>query len=131
MGDEALAELSSTENRILLTRDVGLLKRRIVSYGYFVRITKPRLQIFEIISRYKLQQKMLPFTRCTVCNGKIERVSKARIINKIDDKTKKYYQDFWHCNTCERVYWQGSHFQKLNKLIEEIRVSALQGVGDE
>ena len=65
--DEELAHTSAAEHRILLTRDRGLLKRGEVIWGYFVRATEPRAQLFEVLRRFNLFHLAEPFRRCLRC----------------------------------------------------------------
>jgi uncharacterized protein with PIN domain/sulfur carrier protein ThiS len=118
--DEYLAEISSTEDRILLSRDRGLLMRKIVVYGYYVRSTNPRQQVVEVARRYNLIPKIEPFRRCAHCNGVIVPVAKDDILDRIQPDTQKYYNDFRLCSACGRVYWQGTHYERMQTFIEEI-----------
>lgn len=52
--DPELAQISSQEHRLLLTRDRGLLKHKIVVYGHWVRSTDPRQQLIDLLRRYAL-----------------------------------------------------------------------------
>ena len=115
--DTKLAEISASEQRILLTRDRRLLMRSIITHGYFVRETDPLKQINEILKRFDLCSATQPMSRCTHCNGNLEDVSKAQVLDKLEPKTKKYYQDFKKCSDCGQIYWKGSHFRKLQQLI--------------
>jgi len=76
--DEELAHISSTEDRILLTRDRGVLMRSIVTYyGYYVRETNPQQQVVEVLRRFDLFGSVAPFQRCLRCNG-LSPVSRKR-----------------------------------------------------
>lgn len=119
--DDKLAEVSQAENRILLTRDVGVLKRGIVTYGYFVRNTDPRKRILEISQRYGLAAHIEPFARCMKCNGIVAPADKSQIISEIPEDTASYYDEFQRCQSCEQIYWKGSHHQKMERLIDEVR----------
>jgi uncharacterized protein with PIN domain/sulfur carrier protein ThiS len=81
--DEELARLSSTEHRILLTRDPGLLKRSIVTHGYAVRASNPKRQLGEVLQRFDLFGAVSPFARCLRCNGLLHPVSKEEISNRL------------------------------------------------
>lgn len=118
--DEELARLSSDEQRILLTRDTGLLKRSIVTHGYYVRETNPQRQLVEIVRQFNLVETIMPFRRCLSCNGSLESVDKAAISDQLQEDTRKYYDEFWRCQQCAKVYWKGSHFQRMQKLIDFI-----------
>jgi hypothetical protein len=118
--DEHLAEISSTENRILLSRDRGLLMRKIVVHGYYVRSTNPHQQVVEVARRYELIPQIEPFRRCAHCNGVIEPVVKEDILDRIQPDTQTYYTDFRLCTGCDRVYWRGTHFERMQMFIDEI-----------
>jgi len=118
--DEEIVEISNAEHRIILTRDVGILKRKEVRLGYWVRNIYPRLQVKEIVRRFDLYDQIEPFKRCSECNGVIDEVSKESIIGQLQPGTRKYYDDFFRCKDCEKIYWKGSHYTKLNNFISEI-----------
>jgi uncharacterized protein with PIN domain len=118
--DEELAEISSQEARILLTRDRGLLKRRLVTYGYCVRQDKAKEQVIEILQRFALFPQIRPFQRCLRCNGWLQLVDKATIKSRLLPKTRQYYDEFCLCQKCGQIYWQGSHYQPLQALIKTI-----------
>jgi uncharacterized protein len=117
--DEELARLSSTEARILLTRDVGLLKRSIVVYGYFLQPTEPWAQLYEVIERYDLLPHQRIFSRCTTCNSELVRVEKDDIANRLLETTSEHYAEFSHCRTCDKIFWKGSHYRHLRAFLAE------------
>src|SRR4051812_25642529 len=119
--DQALAAISSREDRVLLTRDVGLLKRKEVRRGYFVRATEPRAQLLEVVKRFCLLDVIAPFTRCLRCNTELEHVDKAAITHTLPNRTADLNSDFMRCPTCGRVYWKGSHYDRMRELIESIK----------
>jgi hypothetical protein len=117
--DDELAEVAYEENRILLTRDIGLLKRSLVIYGYFVRETNPQRRLIEIVQRYKLAEYTSPFARCTRCNGLLNAVEKADVLDELSDRTANHYDAFFQCEDCQQVYWRGSHYERMQSLIQE------------
>ncbi len=118
--DETLAQISADEERILLTRDRGLLKRSIVVYGYYLRATNPRKQLGEILTRYKLNDQITPFKRCLDCNGLVEATSKAAIIDQLSEDTRAGYDEFRRCQQCERVFWKGPHYHRMTQFIDSV-----------
>jgi uncharacterized protein with PIN domain len=120
--DRQLLAVMARENRALLTRDRRLLMHAIVQHGYWPRSQKPDEQTIEIIRRFNLSESIAPFTRCLRCNGVLEEAPKAEIIDKLEPLTKIYYDQFRRCPGCKQIYWPGSHFRKLQKRIEEIRL---------
>lgn len=117
--DPELAAVSAGEERILLTRDRGLLKRRIVTRGMFIRDDQPRVQLADVVARLGLDGFMTPFSRCARCNGRLAPVDKAEVAERLEPKTRRYYDRFLRCESCSRVYWKGSHFARLEKLRAE------------
>jgi hypothetical protein len=118
--DDQLAQISADEHRILLTRDRDLLKRRIITHGYFVRHTDPRKQLDEVLARFDLHAHIEPFGRCTRCNGRVVAVEKNNILDRLEPKTCKYFDEFWQCSSCGQIYWEGSHFEKMKSLSDEL-----------
>jgi uncharacterized protein with PIN domain len=119
--DDELALVSSRENRVLLTRDVGCLKRSIVTYGYFVRETNPKLQVSEVVKRFDLLDLAAPFKHCTKCNGLLEPVTKEEVLDRVPAESAKHYDEFHRCQSCDQIYWKGSHYAQIQELIAELR----------
>ena len=119
--DPELARISDEEDRILLTSDHGLLKRSRVTYGYFIREDDPRQQLHSVLSRYDLFGKVGQRGRCVECNTLLKPVEKEKISDKLEPKTKKYHQEFYLCQQCNKVYWKGSHYQNMLAGIEELK----------
>lgn len=118
--DDVLARISSEQQRILLTRDVGLLKRGVVVYGYFVRATQPEAQLGEVAHRYHLLGGIQPFARCMRCNGFLAPVAKAEVAESLPANVLADYDEFRRCQSCGQVYWRGTHFQRMQALIARL-----------
>jgi uncharacterized protein with PIN domain len=118
MTDEKIVECSIKNKRIILTRDIGLLKRKTVTHGYWIRNTNPDLQTIEIINRFDIKNLVNSFTRCLHCNGKLVTQDKISIKNQLLPKTIKYYNKFFKCRDCDKIYWQGSHYDKMVQKIK-------------
>jgi uncharacterized protein with PIN domain len=119
--DEELVRASGHEGRILLTRDRGILKRAAVTHGYLVRATVPRRQIDEVLSRFRLTGPFTTFGRCLVCNGRLEDADKSDILHLLPPRTRRDYDEFRRCTTCRRVYWKGSHYDRLRAQVADVR----------
>jgi len=116
--DAYMAHISEVEKRILMTRDRGLLKRNLVTHGYFIRSNLPRDQLKEIVKRFHLENLIYPFKRCMVCNGLLQPVEKEKILDQLPPRTQEYFDTFQRCASCHKVYWRGSHYQKMTALIQ-------------
>lgn len=118
--DAELAQISSRENRILLTRDRGLLMRKPVVYGYWLRSTVPRRQLIALLQRYNLRTAVKPWRRCLRCNGLLTPAAKADVLHQLQPKTRLFYNEFQRCNQCRQVYWQGSHHAKMEAFVTAV-----------
>jgi len=121
IGDLELSKISENENRIILTRDIGLLKRANVNYGYWVRNTDPKKQFQEIVERYNISKDFKAFSRCTECNGinipiSIEDVKKR---TELPVRITIEYDSFKTCKNCHKVYWEGSHHKKMKIFLKQ------------
>lgn len=119
--DAELAQLSVQEHRILLTRNRNLLKRGEITHGYLVRENEPKSQLVEILNRFNLFHAIKPFRRCIPCNGLLKRVPKKEVEDRLPPRTREYYQIFYICSNCGRIYWPGSHYENMKKFIQEIQ----------
>ncbi|HWQ12130.1 MAG TPA: Mut7-C RNAse domain-containing protein [Roseiflexaceae bacterium] len=117
--DAELARLAHDELRVLLTRDVGLLKRGIVTYGAFVRATLPQEQLREVVRRFALYDASASFQRCISCNGPTAPVEKAAVLHRLEPKTRRYYDTFRQCLACGKIYWPGSHYARMRAVVQQ------------
>jgi uncharacterized protein with PIN domain len=116
--DHEIVAISATEDRTLLTRDVGALKHRIVSRGYFVRATRPAWQVVEVLRRFDLVTRAKPFTRCLRCNDPLLVVPMDGVEDLLPPRTREHYREFSRCPACARIYWQGSHYTQMRLFLE-------------
>jgi uncharacterized protein len=119
--DATIVDLSRTEHRIVLTRDRGLLKRRDVTHGLFVRPDRPVDQAVEVLRRLDLADRLAPFSRCLRCGAQLTAVSKAEVLERLEPLTRQHYDAFHRCTSCGQVYWRGSHHRQLADLVEQVR----------
>jgi uncharacterized protein len=122
--DSEIVAISAAEDRTVLTRDVGVLKHRAVTRGYFLRETLPARQLVEILRQFNLVTRAAPFSRCVRCNNLLEAVSKDRVEHLLEPRTREHYREFSRCPACERVYWQGSHYSRMRRFIDEACAAA-------
>lgn len=118
--DEKLAEISYSQARILLTRDKGLLMRSLVTHGYYIRNTNPQQQTIEVLQRFDLFELISPFKRCLRCNGLLESVDKQCIVDKLPETVRSRLDVFQRCQDCNRIYWKGSHYERLQQFIDKV-----------
>ena len=114
-------EIATGENRIILTRDRQLLKNARITRGYWVRATEPREQIEEVVARLDLRSQFAPFTRCMECNGEIVDRTDTEVANRVPPRARARAEAFHQCAECGKIYWEGTHVERMRRLIEELR----------
>lgn len=119
--DNDLILLGNCENRIVLTRDRGILKSRLLTHGYYVRSIYPKNQLKEIIEKFDLFSQFSPFSRCLICNEKIKNISNSEIKNLVNPEILNTFKKIYHCPACNRIYWEGSHYLRMKQFIEELK----------
>ena len=120
--DDTIVALARGESRVILTRDRGLLKHGVVTHGYWVRATAPRQQLAEIVRVFDLSGSARPFTRCIRCNGELQRVAKSAVAERLPPRVRAHFEEFAQCPKCAAVYWPGSHFDKMQKMVDELDI---------
>ena len=121
--DHDVAALADKKGRIVLSRDRRLLRFKVIAHGYWLRSDDPPVQIREVIKRFGLQSLIKPFNRCLECNGVIESVEKESILERLEPKTILYFDDFFTCSECGKIYWKGSHYDHMNETLEMLKKS--------
>jgi hypothetical protein len=117
ISDPDLIAVALREKRILLSKDTDLLKRKEVVFGYLVREIHPEKQLAEIVHLYGIKDQFKPLSRCLRCNGELQPVGKQEIIDQLEPLTKKYYDSFRRCRGCGKIYWPGSHRDKMLRVL--------------
>jgi uncharacterized protein with PIN domain len=119
--DEEIVLTALLDNRIILTRDIGLLKRSDVEKGYWIRSTFPKPQLAEVLKRFDLFQNIEPFRICMHCNGIIKPINKKEVEHRLQADTLRYYTKFYTCSNCNKIYWKGSHHNRMMRFVKEIQ----------
>lgn len=121
LDDPVIIETAARERRIILTRDKGILKNGNVTHGYWLRETDPELQLEEVIRAFDLARSIEPYVRCMECNGELEAIDRSDAAQSVPLQVFLVYREFRRCTRCGRVYWRGSHLERLDKLVERAR----------
>jgi uncharacterized protein len=116
IGDPALAARSAAEQRVMLSRDRGLLRRRELWAGAFVYSTRPDDQLRDVLDRFA--PDLRPWTRCTACNGLLKQATKEEVADQLKHGTQRSYDVFAQCTDCGRAYWKGAHHEQLEAVVE-------------
>lgn len=134
LGDGEIVALAGREQRIVLTRDLELLKRRGVSHGAYVHAQAPDVQLAEILGRFDLTGRVCPFSLCLACNAPLQAVEKEQVMARLPPRVRERQQHFSRCAACGRVFWQGNHWrhmgERLARALQAAGGSAPPGKGD-
>lgn len=117
-GDSALVQRALEEDRIILTKDSHLIKRKLARKSFLVRSDQPREQLRQVVKELGLDVGGKLFTRCLVCNRELVSVRKEDVQNKVPSYTYLTQDRFYECPSCGRIYWPGTHRDSMLKVIE-------------
>ena len=122
--DDKLILIAKNEKRIILTKDEQLTKNAEKQNIGFVLIrgSDESEQIMQINAKIKLDRFVVDTnnSRCIVCNGSLQPVDKYRIIGKIPEGILEREKKFWMCDSCKKIYWEGTHFEKLQEFATKL-----------
>jgi uncharacterized protein len=114
--DDELIDQANAAQRVLLTQDRGILRRRRLWLGAYVRGARPDAQFADVLDRFA--PPLEPWTRCTACNGLLAPAPKAEVSPRLQPGTRRSYQVFSRCRDCGHVYWRGAHSGRLDAIVE-------------
>ncbi|QCK16730.1 Mut7-C RNAse domain-containing protein [Mangrovivirga cuniculi] len=117
--DEEIRKIAEEEQRIVLTRDKIIKSTPDPSY-YYIRATEKHQQLKEVVKFWGLSSQIKPFTRCMTCNSKLIKIQKKEVLHKIDDDIADHFNEFYICKKCDKVFWKGSHFKRMEKQILDL-----------
>ena len=118
--DREIVDIALRDQRIILTRDRRLLFHRVVTHGYWVRSDDSDTQLEEVMRRLDLVAQVRPLQRCLDCNGEIEAVEREEVWDSLEPLTRRFYQRFYRCPDCSKVYWEGSHVDNMSGVIRQL-----------
>ncbi len=119
--DETIARTAKAEGRIVLTRDRGLLKRKLVTHGYLVRSVNTGEQVAEVVGRFDLERSMSPYSICLDCNIPLEPIDKEKLAGIVPSDICEKYDTFSRCASCGKAYWRGTHWDEMRRKLSEKR----------
>jgi len=125
MEDKKLMTTAKKEKRILLTRDLELFQqanaRGVDAFLVEGRTEAERLACMAKTYKFPLEID-ITVSRCPKCNTQIKPVAKDSVAEKVEKATFTYYDEFWQCPNCGQIYWQGAHWKKIAKTLDEAKI---------
>lgn len=125
--DEALLAIAQQQTRVVLTKDRQFFSKIPIGHAYFVEAQKPREQLLEVLRVYSSLQTE-PLSRCFLCNTLIVPVDREAVRGRVEERTLRFYNRFYECPTCHQIYWEGSHFFKLQDEVESVKRSLVKTI---
>ena len=129
-GDGQMINTALNEDRVILTKDVQFMKRRLVTNGklkaILVKQDDPKLQVQEVVKSLNLDYHFAPFSLCLECNRALLPRSKEEVQNLVPPRVFETQTQYMECPACHRIYWQGTHWQAMVKKLQD-----LEGEGGE
>jgi uncharacterized protein with PIN domain len=122
--DDEIEALAAGEHRIVLTRDRELLKRRSITHGCYVRALKPHAQLHEIFERLDLAASARPFRLCLSCNAPLRPIERGEVRSRVPEGVFERQVRFVTCDVCRRVFWEGSHWQRMRAVMDSVTRAA-------
>ena len=117
--DDELVRLALEQNRIILTRDKMLSQRKNVPV-LFLESMETKAQLQSLISHFRLKEHPAPFSRCIVCNTPLQVVKKEKVRHRLPQKVQRTFSHFEYCPSCDRVYWHGDHYRRMQQFLESV-----------
>jgi len=129
--DDAIVAIAADEERVILTRDRELLKRRNVTHGCYLHAIEPAAQFQELFDRLDLAASAQPFSLCLHCNLALRAVDKASVLDQLPPSVRELHEEFNTCEACRRVFWKGSHHKRMGALLDAVTGGASAASGGE
>jgi uncharacterized protein with PIN domain len=114
-----LLKIAVAKNRVVLSRNASLATNPFIQ-TCIINDENPNKQLQQVIQHFALQQHLKPYTRCLVCNAMLEVVEPTKIWDQLPENTRLHFQEFWQCLQCQRVYWKGSHYDRMEAWIRKL-----------
>jgi len=127
--DDEVEALATDDDRIVLTRDRELLKRRAIVHGCYVHALDPEQQLRELFARLALASGARPFSLCLHCNLPLRAVDKDSILERLPESVRVLHHSFTTCDSCGRIYWKGSHYKRMAALLDAVATAAVPPSG--
>jgi uncharacterized protein with PIN domain len=126
--DGLLVEIAMKEGRVVVTRDTQIAKRRVAINGslrvILSRDDDPKRQLLQVMKELNLDCRQLQFTRCLECNRRLVSRSKEEVKDLVPPYVFGTQTQYMQCPSCRRIYWQGTHWQRMKRALEEIAVNS-------
>jgi uncharacterized protein with PIN domain len=122
--DSHLIAIALAEDRVILTRDTQIMRRRVVISGrlkaVFIESDEPERQIQQVIDTLSLNCQFEPFSICLECNQPLVERSKQQVKDRVPPYVFRTQEQYMECPSCHRIYWRGTHWQAMTEKLKHL-----------
>ena len=122
--DSQMVRQALAEGRMILTRDAGIMQRRVVNNGrlkaLLIESEEPERQMRQVMNRLDLMKNLNPFTLCLECNHPLVERSKEEVKDRVPPYVYKTQDQYVECPACRRIYWRGTHWQAMTAKLSQL-----------
>jgi uncharacterized protein with PIN domain len=122
--DSAMVKQALAEDRVILTRDTGIMRRRAVSSGrvkaILIESEEPEQQMRQLMGVFDLKGQSQPFTLCLECNAPLESRGREEMAGRVPPYVYRTQMQYMECPECHRVYWRGTHWAAMVSKLEKL-----------
>lgn len=117
---DILVRVSVDEGRALLSRNPAFAGHPLLTRFFLVKTTDSHQQLFDVLRRFDLAGLAEPFSRCIECNSPLQPVAKTEIEERLPPKVGALCEEFLICRACDRIYWKGSHYERMRAYVDAV-----------
>jgi uncharacterized protein with PIN domain len=122
--DSDMVKQALAESRIILTRDTGVMKRRVITRGrlkaILIKSEEPEEQIRQVMAELDIKNNSHPFTLCLECNRPLIPKTPAEVKDRVPPYVFKTQKQYVECPACRRIYWRGTHWAAMLHKLEKL-----------
>ncbi len=111
--DNEIIRCSLDQDRVILTRDIALANRPLASKHVLLESEDVGSQIDQVLAAFPTEPPAPTLSRCSACNEPLVAISREQARDMVPDHVFETHSAFLHCNSCGRVYWKGTHVQRM------------------
>jgi uncharacterized protein with PIN domain len=116
LSDNEIIGLARKEKRKILTRDRELAER---GGGFYISSTELEGQLVAVAKEFSLTYRP-DRMRCSICNGALQKIDAVSIKDKVPQKSFESAKEFWRCDSCRKIYWDGTHWKGIMDRFERL-----------
>ena len=129
--DWEMIRTALAENRIIITKDTGVMKRRVITSGklsaLLVSTDDPEKQMQQVIETFELNDSN-SFSLCLECNVPLISIKREEVKDRVPAYVYDTRTQFVECQVCHRVYWKGTHWKAMIKTLEKLQADKHEAI---